>query len=50
MEDHKSQPAPEPGQPAKRTAPLPLADRRRLVRQTDKPDTPAPVFNDWASI
>lgn len=50
MEDRNSQPAPEHARTAERASPLPLADRRRLVRQADKADVPAPVITDWASI
>ena len=33
-----------------RTGPIPLADRRRLVRQSDNSEDTAQVFTDWASI
>jgi len=44
---------PKPGErPAKadRNQPIPLADRRRMMRQTKKPETSAQIITDWASI
>ena len=50
MEEHKTTPAAELTQVTGRAMPLPLADRRRLVRQAEKVEAPAPVITDWASI
>ena len=33
-----------------RTEPLPLADRRRLLRPAVIPAKPSQIFTDWASI
>ncbi len=33
-----------------RSNPIPLADRRRLVRPDDKAEPQPQVFTDWASI
>ena len=33
-----------------RSAPIPLADRRRMLRQVQETVKPGQVFTDWASI
>ena len=50
MIDTNSRTVPALSQTAKRSTPLPLADRRRLVRPPEKVKTPVQVFDDWASI
>jgi len=49
MQDQTSTPIEDPVKAEKR-GPIPLADRRRLMRQSETNDEPKPVFNDWASI
>ncbi len=48
----KSQDTKSSDRPAKkdRSDPLPLADRRRLMRPQTKPAKPDQVYTDWASI
>jgi len=35
---------------ADRNQPIPLADRRRILRQTKKPESSGQIITDWASI
>lgn len=52
MEDRQAKIPPDAVRPQTgfRSQPLPLADRRRMLRQSDPADQPGYVITDWASI
>ncbi len=50
MEQRQDAKATERPAKSERSDPLPLADRRRLLRTAVSPTKPAQVITDWASI
>ncbi len=50
MDDRNKKTPTEPPDRAEQRRPLPLADRRRLVRPAEKSEKNAHTFTDWASI
>ena len=50
MTQDKMEPAAPKDPREPRKAPIPLADRRRMVNRANPDVEPTPVFKDWASI
>lgn len=50
MDDRSKEQAQERKRTPESRSPLPLADRRRLLRQSEAEASKEQVFTDWASI